>query len=65
MQPTIEVTIDPNGEVTITVKGVKGPQCEAMTRELEDQLGVRRAHSRLSEYYQRAQNQAKNVGGSS
>lgn len=35
----IDVRIDANGQVTIDVRGVTGPKCEAITRELERMLG--------------------------
>ena len=35
----ITVTIGPDGKVDIEVHGVTGPQCEAITAELEQKLG--------------------------
>ncbi len=35
----IEVTIDANGHVTLQVRGVQGPQCLALTKEVEETLG--------------------------
>lgn len=35
----LDVTIWPNGEIKIEVRGVKGPSCLAVTRELEALLG--------------------------
>ncbi len=35
----IDVRIDAQGQVTIDVRGVTGPKCEAITRELERMLG--------------------------
>lgn len=36
-----EITIDigPNGEVTIEGHGIDGPDCKALTKELEQALG--------------------------
>jgi len=40
MQPEqIHVIIDKTGKVHMTVRGVKGQQCCALTKELEDALG--------------------------
>lgn len=36
---TIEVTIDPDGKVTIHVMGVKGAKCTEITAQLEAALG--------------------------
>jgi hypothetical protein len=51
---TIVVTIGPTGEVTVSVEGVAGPTCQALTRPLETALGVRREDTRTAEYYRTA-----------
>ena len=38
-QEQIHVVIDKAAQVHLTVRGVKGPQCCALTKELEDALG--------------------------
>ena len=48
----IQFTIDDNGEVSIQVLGVQGPECERITREIEQALGVVSARQHTSEYYQ-------------
>jgi hypothetical protein len=48
----IQFTIDENGEVSIQVLGVKGAECERITREIEQALGVVSARQHTSEYYQ-------------
>ncbi len=48
----IQFTIDDNGEVSIQVLGVKGPECERITREIELALGVVSSRQHTSEYYQ-------------
>ncbi|MFZ4576995.1 MAG: DUF2997 domain-containing protein [Myxococcota bacterium] len=48
----IEFTIDDNGEVSIKVVGLKGPECERLTREIELALGVVSTRQHTSEYYQ-------------
>ena len=37
---TIEVTISPDGEITIEAQGYAGASCEKETKKLEDALGV-------------------------
>jgi hypothetical protein len=49
--PTILVTIGPTGEVIVTVEGVVGPGCQALTRPLEGALGVTRDDARTADYY--------------
>jgi len=48
----IQFTIDDNGEVSIQVAGVKGPECERITREIEAALGIVSSRVHTSEYYQ-------------
>lgn len=53
-QRLIEVTISPDGEVTIEAKGYVGSSCEAATKELEQELGLQNAKRRKkAEYFQR------------
>jgi hypothetical protein len=52
----IEIVISPTGEVTFTVKGVKGASCIDETKFLEDALGgevVER--QKTSEYYEQSE----------
>ena len=60
-EPTILVTIDPTGEVTVTVEGVAGPGCQALTRPLESALGVTRDDTRTTDYYRAAAASARHV----
>ena len=48
------VTIGPTGEVTVSVEGVAGPGCQALTRPLEAALGVTREDTRTADYYRAA-----------
>lgn len=49
----IEITISPTGEVSFTVKGVKGASCIDETQFLEDALGGGVLdRERTSEYYE-------------
>ncbi len=47
----IDFTIDDEGNVSITVKGAPGGECEKITREIEEALGIVTERSRTSEYY--------------
>ena len=47
----IEFTIDEEGNVSILVKGVAGAECEKLTREIEEALGIVTERSRTSEFY--------------
>ncbi len=44
--------IDDDGNITITVEGVKGKSCEELTASLEAALGTVTAREHTSEYYQ-------------
>ena len=48
----MEITILPNGEVSIQVLCVPGPSCEQVSAALEDALGKVKAKERTAEYYQ-------------
>ena len=47
----IDFTIDEEGNVSIQVKGVAGAECEKLTREIEEALGIVSERTRTSEYY--------------
>lgn len=51
MSQTIEVTVSPQGETTITTKGFTGGTCREATRSLEAALGIRQSEQMTSEYY--------------
>ncbi len=59
--PTILVTIDPTGEITVSVEGVAGPGCQALTRPLERALGATREDTRTADYYRAAAPSARHV----
>ena len=48
----IQFSIDDEGNVSIQVKGVSGPECERITREIEEAIGVVSHRERTSEFYQ-------------
>ncbi len=50
----IEITVTPEGTVSIKTSGFTGSSCRDATRELERALGVTGREQLLPEYYQRA-----------
>jgi hypothetical protein len=55
----IEITISPTGEVTFTVKGVKGGSCLDETKFLEQALGgVVTDQTKTAEFYEQAEGYA-------
>ena len=57
----ITVTIDQDGQATVTVNGIDGPACEAATEALERTLGAVRSRERTPEYYRARQQQISAV----
>ena len=55
----IDFTIDDEGNVSIEVKGVAGADCEKLTREIEEALGIVSERSRTSEYYIQTEQQER------
>ena len=57
MKPTakksIEVTIQPTGEIAIDAVGFKGADCEQATKFLEEALGLVQEKRKKPEYHQR------------
>lgn len=52
----IEITISPTGEVTFTIKGVKGSSCLSETEFLEQALGGGvLEREKTSEYYEQGE----------
>jgi hypothetical protein len=56
VQPTIEVTVSPTGEIKIEAEGYTGSSCEEATRFLEEALGLPGKRTRKTEFYQRRTN---------
>jgi hypothetical protein len=48
----MEITILPNGEVSIKVLCVPGPSCESVSAALEASLGKVKSKEKTAEYYQ-------------
>jgi len=54
--------INEDGEVTIEVSGAPGSDCTALTKEIEEALGVVSSRDYTSEYYQQEETQEIEVG---
>jgi Protein of unknown function (DUF2997) len=52
---SIEILINPQGEVTLQTKGYAGSSCKAATKALEEALGLKGREKLTAEFYQ-AQN---------
>lgn len=60
---SIEVTVQPSGEITIDAVGFEGADCEQATRYLEETLGVIGTKQKKPEYHQsRSTNQQQRLG---
>ncbi len=51
----LEVEISQDGEVSFTVKGLKGNGCMDLARQLEEALGEVQEKTRTPEYYETRQ----------
>ncbi len=51
----IEITVSPEGAVSIKTSGFTGSSCKDATRDIERALGVAGRESLLPEYFQQAQ----------
>ena len=58
-QPTVEVSVSPQGEITVEAEGYTGSTCEEATRFLEEALGLPGKRTRKAEFYRR-ENRNKN-----
>ena len=50
---TIEITVSPEGAVTVRTKGFSGPACRDASRFLEQALGTRTAEALTADFHQR------------
>lgn len=57
----LEITITPDGEVKIEVKGVKGSSCVDLTKDIEEALGTVKARENTSEFYQQETQQGQRI----
>ena len=64
-EPTVEVEVDPQGNVTIEVSGVVGNSCHALTRDVENALGkVTEVHDKPEARQLGGTSQQQQLGGS-
>jgi hypothetical protein len=64
MKRTIEITIQPTGEILIEAVAFKGADCEQATRFLEEALGAVITRTKKPEYHQRSRSRAQQrLGG--
>jgi hypothetical protein len=56
---TIEITIDPDGEIKVAGKGFKGAECEAALAEFEEILGQVTESKKTPEWFQQNANTQK------
>tara|TARA_B100000686_G_C16523953_1_gene828730 strand:- start:432 stop:626 length:195 start_codon:yes stop_codon:yes gene_type:complete len=62
MKETIRFTIKQDGTIIEKVEGVYGPNCENLTSNIEEKLGVVSFKESTSDYYNKAKNlQTQNV----
>ena len=54
MSRVIEVTVSPQGEVTVQTKGYAGADCVQASKDLEAALGVVTADRKTADYYAEA-----------
>ena len=59
MKPSIEIIVQPSGELRIDALDFKGADCEQATKFLEDALGVVGRRNRKPEYHQQRRHQAR------
>ncbi len=59
-------SIDASGNITIAVEGAKGKDCEKITKEVEEALGIVVARDHTSEFFQETEDRVtiKLSGGS-
>ena len=60
-QQTIKFTIKQDGTVTEEVIGAVGNECESLTKNIEEKLGVVQRVEHKPEYYQQKQTTEENV----
>jgi hypothetical protein len=53
MKPSIEILIQPTGELQVEGIGFKGSDCEQATQVIEAALGITKAKVKKPEYHQR------------
>ena len=61
----IEFTIRPDGTVEEKVSGVQGPECEDVTRAIENALGKVAERKHTASFYRNREEQAENSANTS
>lgn len=57
MNQVIEVTVAPDGKVTVQTKGFAGSACKAASESLEKALGLKQSEKLTPEFYSQQTNQ--------
>jgi hypothetical protein len=57
----LNIMITKNGKVEIEVKGINGPLCVDITKDLEEELGEVLNREKTSEYYKEADKTGINI----
>ena len=58
-EKTIQITVDPQGGVSVKTNGFTGSSCRDATRELERALGISSRETLLPEFHAHAQADAQ------
>lgn len=61
-EETITVTIHPDGRVEVHVEGVKGEECVALTKALEEALGGKTERELTPEYFEAVVKEVRKQG---
>ena len=48
----LDIVIDENGNISVQVQGVSGPECIALTKDLEEALGQVTERRKTAAYYE-------------
>lgn len=59
----LHISINQQGEVEIEVKGVDGPACVKLTREIEEELGIVSRREKTSEYFKQPTSDGLQITG--
>jgi hypothetical protein len=63
MKPIIEITVTPDGAISINAVNFTGTDCEQATKHLEAELGVVTKKVKKTEYHQQAKtNNQQRIG---
>ena len=60
MKDQIKITVEKDGKITLTVQGVSGSKCLAMTEALERDLGEVLERHRTSDFYRATRQTLRN-----